>query len=156
MRKLPVVLALLGALVPAPTFAQQSPPPSAPSDSTNAVKSETYGMPGTVANPVDDYIQQKTLNNLGDKQARAAADKKLGAARPAKPSELTAGATVNDKTGVALATIAQVDPDGVVVSTPTGKVKIPTEAFGHNKAGLLLDMTKAQFEQIVSKANTGS
>lgn len=154
MRNLPVVLALLGAIA-SPTFAQQSPP-SAPSDPTGAVKSETYGMPGTINNPVDDYMQQKTLNNLPNRQGDGASERKLGPARPAKPNELTAGATINDKTGVAMATIAQIDPDGVVVSTPTGKVKIPSDAFGHNKGGLLLDMTKAQFEQIVTKANAGS
>jgi hypothetical protein len=35
-------------------------------------------------------------------------------------------------------------------------VKIPSDAFGHNKRGLLLDMTKAQFDQIVAKANAAS
>jgi hypothetical protein len=156
MRKLPVVLTLLSGLIPLPTFAQQAPPSSAPPDSTGAVKSESLGMPGSISNPVDDYLRQKSLNNLPNRQSDTASDRKLGAARPAKPNELTAGAPVNDKTGVAMATIAQVDPDGVIVSTPTGKVKIPSDAFGHNKSGLLLDMTKAQFEQVVTKANAGS
>ena len=43
-----------------------------------------------------------------------------------------------------------------MLSVGTAKVKIPADAFGHNKAGLLLDMTKAQFEQIVTKANAAS
>jgi hypothetical protein len=76
-----------------------------------------------------------------------------GPSRPAKPSELLAGATVNDKTGLALAKIDSVDKDGIVLSMGTAKVKVPAEAFGHNKAGLLLDMTKAQFEQLVTRAN---
>jgi hypothetical protein len=49
-----------------------------------------------------------------------------------------------------------VDPDGVVVSTAAGKVKIPADAFGHNKAGLLLDMTKRDFDNIVAQANAAS
>ncbi|HEX8839055.1 MAG TPA: hypothetical protein VF750_01145 [Sphingomicrobium sp.] len=77
----------------------------------------------------------------------------LGPARPAKRSELAAGAAVNDNTGAAMAIIQQVDRDGVVVSLGAAKVKVPTEAFGHNKAGLLLDMTKAEFQQMVAKAN---
>jgi hypothetical protein len=52
-----------------------------------------------------------------------------------------------------LAKIDSVDNDGVVLSMGTAKVKVPAEAFGHNKAGLLLDMTKAQFEQLVTRAN---
>jgi hypothetical protein len=38
------------------------------------------------------------------------------------------------------------------VSTATGKVKIPADAFGHNKAGLLLGISKAQFDQVVAQA----
>ena len=59
---------------------------------------------------------------------------------------------MNDKTGAPLARIDEVDADGVVVSTGLAKVKVPKEAFGHNKAGLLLDMTKAQFQQVVAQA----
>lgn len=156
MRKSLVCLAIVGASMSSAAFGQQSPPPSAPSDATAAVRSESLGMPGSITNPTDAYIQQKTLNNLSDKQAGASTNRKLGVARPAKPNELTEGAVVNDKTGLEIATIAQVDPDGVIVSTPTGKVKIPTDAFGHNKGGLLLDTTKAEFQQTVAKANAGS
>jgi hypothetical protein len=35
-------------------------------------------------------------------------------------------------------------------------VKIPSNAFGHNKRGLLLDMTKSDFDKIVAKANAAS
>ena len=87
---------------------------------------------------------------------RLSGQKYLGRSRPAKASELAAGAAVNDKTGVVIARIDQIDTDGVVVSNATGKVKVPADAFGYNKAGVLLDMTKAQFEQIVKKANAGS
>jgi hypothetical protein len=79
-----------------------------------------------------------------------------GPTRPAKASELIVGTAVNDRSGVAMAKIDQVDPDGIIVSTPIGKVKIPADSFGHNKRGLLLDMTKAQFDQIVAKAKAAS
>src|SRR5207245_4252917 len=62
-----------------------------------------------------------------------------GRSRPAKATELVAGAVVNDKTGAPMAKIAEVDADGVVVSMGIAKVKVPAQAFGHNKAGLLLD-----------------
>jgi hypothetical protein len=76
----------------------------------------------------------------------------LGPARAAKADELIAGAVVNDKTGAPMSKIVEVDADGVVVSMGIAKVKVPAQAFGHNKAGLLLDMTKAQFEQVVAQA----
>jgi hypothetical protein len=92
-------------------------------------------------------------NNAVDKIEQHQRDT-LGRARAAKPAELTAGAIVNDREGTAIARIEQVDADGVVVSSGTARVKVPADAFGHNKVGLLLDMSKGQFDQIVAQANT--
>jgi NAD kinase len=97
-------------------------------------------------------IRQRNSNNHA---ARALRDK-LGSARPASTKERTSGATVNDKTGIAMATIVSVGADGVILATVTGKVKIPADAFGRNDAGLLLDMTKGDFDKIVAKANASS
>ena len=80
----------------------------------------------------------------------------LGSARPAKKDELASGAAVNDNRGVLIAKIEKVDPDGVIVAVGTAKIKVPADAFGHNKAGLLLDMTKAQFDAVVAQANKSS
>ena len=101
---------------------------------------------------MDQYLQQKSLNNLPGQQSERDALAAFGPLRPAKANELVAGALINDKTGAPMAKIAQVDADGVVVSMGIAKVKVPAQAFGHNKAGLLLDMTKAQFEQVVAQA----
>jgi hypothetical protein len=102
-----------------------------------------------------DMIKNGIRSNDMDRTA-AALRNKLGPARPAKSGELTSGAPVNDNTGEAMATIVSVDPDGVVVSTGTQKVKVPADAFGHNKAGLLLDMSKADFLKLVAKASGAS
>ena len=110
--------------------------------------------PYNTSNVTSQYLQQKQIGNLPEQQNTGANRGKSERTRPATKEELTAGATVNDKSGVAIAKIDQVDADGVVVSTGFAKVKVATEAFGHNKAGLLLDMTKAQFEQVVAQANT--
>jgi hypothetical protein len=111
-------------------------------------------MPGAVSDPITQYQTQRAMNNLPGQDAKVSAS--MGSARPAKVAELAAGAAVNDKTGVLIARIDKVDADGVIVSAGAAKVKIPTDAFGHNKTGLLLDMTKAQFDQIVAKANAAS
>jgi hypothetical protein len=55
-----------------------------------------------------------------------------------------------------MATIISVAADGVILATVTGKVKIPADAFGRNNAGLLLDMTKGDFDKIIAKANAFS
>jgi hypothetical protein len=149
MRKPLLLLATLLAFPPPTAFAQPVGG-GGPADSTAAVKSNDMGMPGQSTNAVDQYLQRKGLQDLSTGQS--AAINKLGPARPARKDELIVGASVNDKTGGAMAKIAEVEPDGVVVSMGTAKVKVPAEAFGHNKAGLLLDMTKAQFEQVVAQA----
>jgi hypothetical protein len=149
MSKSLVLLGLVIASTPATTFAQV-PPGSR--DGTNDVRSQAIGAPGQSTNAVDQYLKRQGLQDLPGQKSNA----KLGASRPAKAEELTVGAIVNDKTGVSIAKIEQVDTDGVVVPMGTAKVKVPAEAFGHNKAGLLLDVTKAQFEQVVAQAKTPS
>ena len=151
MRRFLVLFAVLAGTSPAPAFAQAT----GPRDGTTNVTSDRIGMPGTLNDPVANYQSQRALNNLpADQNTKAVA--KFGVARPAKAAELTAGAPVNDNTGLPMATVERVDADGVIVSMGAAKVKVPTDAFGHNKAGLLLDMTRAQFQQVVAKANAAS
>jgi hypothetical protein len=97
-----------------------------------------------------DQVLKQRERELSD---RLQGQSKLGPARAAKKAELAAGAPVNDNNGAPMAKIEKVDQDGVVLALGAAKVKVPAEAFGHNKAGLLLDMSKAQFQQLVAKAN---
>lgn len=156
MRRSRVLSGCFAAAISAFAFAQQTGAApgggGGPPDASAAVKSDSLGMPGQSTDLLDQYYQQKSLNNLPNQKA-ATTDGKQPRSRPATAAELVAGATVHDKTGVAMGTIEKIDPDGVVVATATGKVKIPADAIGHNKAGLLLDTSKAQFDQIVAKAN---
>lgn len=149
-----VGVAVAGVSVSAAAQQGASPPPGAPADPGGDVRSQAIGSPGSLNDPIAAYEQQRSLNNLPGQKGPA--NSKLGHARAAKATELAAGATVNDNSGVPIATIQEVDPDGVVVAMGTAKVKIPAEAFGHNNLGLLLDMSKAQFEQVVAKANAPS
>jgi hypothetical protein len=120
-------------------------------DNTRIVTSERLNTPVGNNDVMSQYEQQRTLNNLPEQQKRAIA--KLGASRPAKANELVAGADINDKTGVFIAKIQKVDPDGVIVANGVAAVKIPADAFGHNKAGLLLDTSKADFDKLVAQAH---
>lgn len=146
MRALLLYSGIVLGLSSSPALAQAVSGGQATQAGGNDIRANPYNS----TNAYDQYSQRKQIDGS---QNGVAVDGKLGTSRPAKPNELTAGATVNDKAGVLIARIEQIDPDGVVISTGAAKVKIPADAFGHNRAGLLLDMTKAQFEQIVAKAN---
>jgi hypothetical protein len=144
MRRSLILSVLLVSIAPTVGFAQMR---GGPPVQTNTPDN---GNSPVSTNPLDQYLQRRSLQDLTDTQRAAVS--KLGPARAARKDELTAGAVVNDKTGAPMAKIAEVDADGVVVSMGMAKVKVPAQAFGHNKAGLLLDMTKAQFQQVVAQA----
>jgi len=150
MRKLLLIVTLLALISPAPAFAQMQG--GSPSGAMPDIRNSDLGEHDTVNTPdLHDQLVKERQRELSEQLQEQ--NRNGGPSRPAKASELVVGSAVNDKTGIAMAKIDQVDPDGIVISTPTGKVKIPSDAFGHNKRGLLLDMTKAQFDQIVAKAN---
>jgi len=131
------------ALAQAPSYAGSSRPLD--------IRNSDLGGHDSFSTPdLHDQLLKQRERELSD---RLQGQSGLGPARPARKSELAAGAPVNDNTGAAMAKIEQIDPDGVVLSMGAAKVKVSAEAFGHNRAGLLLDMTKVQFQQMVSKAN---
>lgn len=148
MRKLIMSLAIVSAVSSASAFAQTVSGGQAP-QADGSIRSTDLGGNGSATSQ---YLQQRALNNLPAAAQPKAVRGNLGASRPAKREELTVGAIINDKIGTAMAKIDRVDPDGVIISTAIGKVKVPAEAFGHNRAGLLLDTTKSDFDKIVAQA----
>ena len=80
---------------------------------------------------------------------------KVETAVAAKPEEVTAGSQVTDSRGVSIGTIETVEADGAVVVTGSSKVKVPLEAFGKNSDGLLLGITKAEFDALVAGTAAG-
>jgi hypothetical protein len=99
-----------------------------------------------------DQIQHGVQRADGD---RAAARARSGADRavPARPADIVVAATVFDLGGQTVGTIESVEADGAVVATAAGKVKVPLNAFGRNRKGLLVGMPKKDFETLVAKAN---
>jgi hypothetical protein len=77
---------------------------------------------------------------------------KTARAVPAKPSDVTVGSEVRDKTGVVIGTIDSVSMAAAVIAAPGGKVEVPLEAFGKNNKGLLVGTTKAEFVAAVAAA----
>ena len=90
--------------------------------------------------------------DASDRRAQQAARRGDGA-RPAAASDLVVGAAVSDARGAKIGTIESVEADGVVVAADAGKVKVPLDAFGKNRGGLLLGVGKAEFEALVAKAH---
>jgi hypothetical protein len=95
-----------------------------------------------------------------DKAVRESREKanqpKAARAVPAKPGDVTAGSDVRDSRGAVLGKVESVSMSAAVVAAETGKVEVPLEAFGKNGKGLLLALTKAEFDAMVADANKPS
>ena len=70
----------------------------------------------------------------------------------AQLADLTAGSKVFDPEGALLGRLDRLDGNRAIVVTGTGQVAVPAEAFGRNKHGLLLDVSKRQFDSMVAAA----
>ena len=88
------------------------------------------------------------------RESRLEAEKtKASRAVLAKPADIIAGSDVRDNKDVVLGKIESVSMAAAVVATEAGKVEVPIEAFGKNNKGLLLALTKADFDKMVAGAN---
>jgi preprotein translocase subunit YajC len=77
-----------------------------------------------------------------------------GQVKAATAAEIKAGAQVYDPQGGTVGKVESVAADGVVVSTGTVKAKIPASAIGHGDKGLVIAMTKAEFEAAAKKSKS--
>ena len=82
----------------------------------------------------------------GEKGARA------DAAVAATAADIVAGSALSDSKGDPIGTIESVDAEGAVVASGATRVRVPLEAFGKNKNGLLLGITKAEFDAAAAQA----
>ena len=70
----------------------------------------------------------------------------------AEAKDLVVGAEVRDLEGVLIGTIEAVDAAGVQIVSGTSHAKLPAEGFGKNRRGLLVNMTRADFDRQVAAA----
>lgn len=82
--------------------------------------------------------------------------RKKTAASPATTADIKAGSQLRDSAGVRIGTVDSVDAEGVVVNTGQTKIKVPLIAFGKDDQGLLLGITAARFNELVSKAHASN
>ena len=81
-------------------------------------------------------------------EAAARGDKAVAATA----ADITAGSALGDLKGEPIGTVESVDAEGAVVASGTTRIRVPLESFGKNKNGLLLGITKAEFDAAVAKA----
>lgn len=131
----------------------------------NAAHAQTGGatVPGHAQPVLGTEKNDSTRMSNDDRDARIAAERAVresreggersrsGRARPAKPSDLVVGAAVRDSEGAPIGSIERVDADGVQILTAEGKhAKIAAEGFGKDRNGLLIAMTRADFDKAVA------
>ena len=77
----------------------------------------------------------------------------IGEVVVATAADLRAGAIVQDPQGGMVGTVEEVDGGGAVVSTGNVRARMPLESFGKNDRGLVISMTRAEFEAAVAAQN---
>ena len=72
----------------------------------------------------------------------------------ATKADLKAGATVFDSAGATVGTIQSVTATGAVVASGKLRAEVPTASFAKNANGLVIGITKAEFEAAVTRAKS--
>jgi hypothetical protein len=98
--------------------------------------------------------QETADQAVAEARAEAAAEAPAGTAPAATAAQVTAataadiraGISVRDPQGGLVGTVESVDAEGAVVSTGSVRAKLPMASFGKNEQGLVISLTKAEFE----------
>ncbi|MEO6360069.1 MAG: hypothetical protein ABIO43_05790 [Sphingomicrobium sp.] len=145
-----VVIAAGLALLPATSaLAQLAPAGAIPGGQPELLKSIEPNL-ATDAASLDEvrYKMQKDRKS----GSRGKADQ----ARPAQVAEILAGKAVHDTTGQVIALVEKVDSEGAVLRSGAAVVRVPIEGFGINKKGLLLNLTKPQFDEMIASSGAAA
>ncbi len=113
---------------------------------------------GPIALPVTSFGkgEKGLLISVSRAELVAARDKAASAQANAVEAAVQPGAEVRGVNGATvLATVKQVDADGVIVSTPAGDVKLPRSAFFLSPSGLAMSFSPAQFADALKQAAEG-
>lgn len=147
-----VRLAALSSLALAASAGAQATPEPAPVPGPVRDLMDPLGIPrdmqagNGLADPSGSDLLYKKVRDASDDRAASKGTV------PAKAADIIVGAAVEDSRGKPVGTINSVTAEGAVVATAAGKVMVPIDAFGKNRKGLLLGITKAQFDAAVAGA----
>ena len=131
--KFKFLVGTLAAVLSVGAAAQMPPPTQQPTQSTGS-----EGMSQQPPSSTDLTRQSGSQSDTGEVKKATAAD-------------IKAGAEVFDQKGGAVGKIESVEADGVVVSTGSVKAKVPASSFGQGDKGLVIGMTKTEFEAAANK-----
>jgi hypothetical protein len=144
-------LAAIGAvaiLATGTACAQAAPAGAAPAGPGLGAENPSVRNGGDTMDRDNNAARDAALANARDRDNAP----KTARAVPAKPADVMVGGEVRDSKGVVIGTIDSVSMAAAVVASTGGKVEVPLEAFGKNNKGLLVGMTKAQFDAAVAAA----
>lgn len=144
MQSKTIFLATALAILPAgAAFAQSAATPT-PGAETPA---QTPGAAADASAPSDAATANSAAPTAG-----AASDTAPTAA--ATRADLKAGATVFDSAGATVGTIQSVTATGAVVASGKLRAEVPAASFAKNARGLVIGITKAEFEAAVNRAKS--
>jgi hypothetical protein len=72
----------------------------------------------------------------------------------ASAADVRAGALVHDQSGALVGTVETTDAGGAVVTTGMARARLQLSSFGRNDQGLVIGLTRAQFEAAAAAAAT--
>lgn len=115
--------------------------------------SAAFAQPAETAPPAAADAAQPTAP-AASAAASAATSSDSAPTAAATQADLTAGATVYDNAGATVGTIQSVTATGAVVASGKLRAEVPTASFAKNAKGLVIGITKAEFEAAVAKAKS--
>lgn len=148
------LVAASSLLLSSAALSQAPSPPPAVTGCSHCALPPSMGPQDRASDPNSIERMREGLQKDRVDKLSSEARMQLGRSRPAKAAEVVAGKPVNDSTGQLIALIEKVEPDGAILYNGAANVKVPVEAFGVNRKGLLLDMTKDKFDALVAQASS--
>jgi hypothetical protein len=146
MRSKNLLLATALAVLPAGmAFAQPATTQTPGSENKTAQAAPSGAMPAEPATPADPAAPAAPSANAPSDAAPTAA---------ATQADLKTGATVYDSAGAQVGKIQAVTANGAVVASGKLRAEVPTASFAKNSRGLVIGITKAEFEAAVTKAKS--
>lgn len=147
MRKI-IIAGGLGLLISAPVFAVQTAPGGAGGGSGEPLLVRSQ-EPDLSTDPASiDELRHKMQKDRRGKRSRANSE----APRPAQVAEIVAGKAVHDMAGQVIAIVEKVEGNEAILRSGTAVARAPLEGFGVDKRGLLLNLTKAQFDAMLANS----
>lgn len=114
--------------------------------------------PGAVAAPPASAADSASALDTAPADAAApaatAAPEGTAPTAAATQADLKAGATVYDSAGATVGTIESVTGTGAVIASGKLRAEVPAASFAKNAQGLVIGITKAEFEAAVNNAKS--